>query len=231
VKPALLLLPGLLCDSALWDHQIKALAAKVEVTVPDITGHDSIKALAKTVLEKAPDSFALGALSMGGYVALEIMRQAPERVTRLLLMDTSTRPDTAEQTRRRRGLIELAKRGDFKGVTPRLLPMLIAPERLADNVLTKTIMDMAQRVGKEAFLRQQTAILGRVDSRPFLPDIKIPVTIICGEHDALTPPEHSHEMAQLIGGKTQVEVIRKSGHLAPLESPEAVNSILIKAMD
>lgn len=168
---------------------------------------------------------------MGGYVALEIMRQAPERVTRLLLMDTSTRPDTAEQTRRRRGLIELAKRGDFKGVTPRLLPMLIAPERLADNVLTKTIMDMAQRVGKEAFLRQQTAILGRVDSRPFLPDIKIPVTIICGEHDALTPPEHSHEMAQLIGGKTQVEVIRKSGHLAPLESPEAVNSILIKAMD
>jgi len=227
VKPTFVFLPGLLCDEALWAHQIKALGGNVNVQVADLTGQDSITALAEQTLQASPPEFTLVALSMGGYVALEIMRLAPQRVKHLVLTDTTARPDTPEQTRRRRGLIDLAKRGDFKGVTPRLLPMLIAPHRIDDTPLTQTITDMAQRVGRDAFLRQQTAILGRVDSRPFLKNIKVPVTLICGEADAITPPEHTHEMAELIGLHAHTHILKSCGHLAPLEKPEAVNEILL----
>lgn len=227
MKPTFVFLPGLLCDAALWAHQIKVLEGSVTSLVQDLTGHDSVSDLASHVLATSPESFTLVALSMGGYVALEVMRQAPQRVTHLVLVDTTARPDTPEQTRRRRGLIELAKRGDFKGVTPRLLPMLIAPHRLDDKPLTQTITDMAQRVGRDAFLKQQTAILGRVDSRPFLQNIKVPVTIICGEADAITPPDHAHEMAELIGSQARTHILKNCGHLAPMEKPEAVADILL----
>jgi pimeloyl-ACP methyl ester carboxylesterase len=123
LKSSLLFLPGLLCDAALWQHQIKALKGDFNTSVADLTGYDSIPALAAAALAKAPKRFTLVALSMGGYVAFEMMRSAPERVERLVLMDTSARPDTPEQKRRRKGLIELSRKGDFKGVTPRLLPM------------------------------------------------------------------------------------------------------------
>lgn len=230
VNPTLLLLPGLLCDEALWQHQIKALQGKAEIIVPDMTGSNSIEGLAANALRKAPDRFILAGLSMGGYVAQEILRQAPERVSKLFLIDTSARPDTPEQTRKRKGLIALANKGDFKGVTPRLLPMLIATERLEDVELTTIITDMAKRVGKEAFIRQQTAILNRIDSRPTLDGLKIPTTIICGEVDALTPPEHAKEMADLIGRNAQLHIIPNAGHLTPLETPEAVTEKLISAL-
>lgn len=226
----LILLPGLLCDQALWEHQIKALQGKVDVLVPDLTGFDNMQDLAAHVLATAPERFMLGGLSMGGYVAQEIMRQAPERVSRLFLIDTSARADTPEQTRRRQGLIHLAGKGDFKGVTPRLLPMLVAPHNLENTIITQTIMDMAQRVGKEAFVRQQTAILTRINSIPSLANIKVPTTIICGEEDALTPPEHAHEIARAIGRNTPVHIIAKAGHLAPLEAPEQVNALMLAAI-
>ncbi|MDX1922167.1 MAG: alpha/beta hydrolase [Alphaproteobacteria bacterium] len=227
MKPTLVLLPGLLCDKALWQHQINALGAYVDVIVPDLTGHDSMPELAKTVLSMAPDSFALAGLSMGGYVAMELMRQAPQRITQLALIDTSARPDTDESRRKRRGLIQLAQKGDFKGVTPRLLPMLIAASRLQDEELTKLIIDMAGRVGMHAFLNQQKAILGRIDSRPHLSLITVPTTIICGEQDALTSPEHAQEMANFIKG-AELHIIPGAGHLAPLEQPAPVNKILKK---
>lgn len=164
----LLLLPGLLCDEALWDHQLRHLADLGPMSVADLTRDDTLGAMAERVLEAAPPRFDLAGLSMGGYVAFEILRRAPERVGRLCLIDTSARPDTEEQAARRRGLMELAGRGQFKGVTPRLLPLLVHPDRLADAPLTGTVMAMADRVGAEAFLQQQRAILGRPDSRPGL---------------------------------------------------------------
>lgn len=225
MKSSLLFLPGLLCDAALWKHQIKALEGDFNANVADLTGHDSVAALAKAALESAPKKFTLIALSMGGYVALEIMRAAPQRVEKLVLMDTSARPDTAEQKRRRRGLIELSKKGNFKGVTPRLLPMLISEDHLHDEKITTVIMDMAQRVGQEAFTRQQTAIMGRMDSRPLLGEIKIPTLIVVGRQDALTPPEHAEEMARAIPG-SKLEIVEDSGHLTPLEQPLRVNALL-----
>ncbi len=226
MKPSLLLIPGLLCDQALWQHQIKALGAKANVQVADTTGADSIPAIAESVLAKAPATFTLAGLSMGGYVAMEIMRVAPNRVTSLALLDTTARPDTDEQKRRRKGLIQLSNRGDFKGVTPRLLPLLLAPDHLNNEVLVKVVMDMAQRVGQQAFVRQQTAILNRVDSRPDLANYKVPVKIVCGEHDALTPPEHAEEMKKLIGKNATLHIISGAGHLTSLEAPEKVTEIL-----
>jgi pimeloyl-ACP methyl ester carboxylesterase len=221
----ILFVPGLLCDADLWAAQLAAVSAAHPVMVANIAGADTVAALAQAVLAAAPPHFALAGLSMGGYVALEMLRQAPQRVAGLALVDTSARPDSAEQARRRRGLIALARTGKFKGVTPRLLPMLLHPGRLDDAVLTGRVMAMAERIGREAFLRQQTAILGRPDSWPDLPRIGVPALVACGRQDAITPLEVAEEMAGLIPGSDLV-VIEDSGHLSTMERPEAVNAAL-----
>ena len=224
-RPPLLLLPGLLCDEALWAPQIDALAEQADMRVADLTRDDSVKAMAKRALDAAPGRFALAGLSMGGYVALEIVATAPERVERLALLDTSGRADTPEQLRRRQGLIALAGRGEFKGVTPRLLPLLIHPARIEDEALTGIVMGMAERVGKDAFLRQQRAIMGRPDRRPLLSKIHVPTLVLCGNEDALTPVELSREMAAGIA-TSRLTLVPDCGHLSTLERPEAVNAAL-----
>jgi pimeloyl-ACP methyl ester carboxylesterase len=153
------------------------------------------------------------------------MRQAPHRVERLALLDTTARPDTPEQSRRRRGLIELARKGNFKGVTPRLLPLLIAERFLEDASLTGAVMAMADRIGRDAFLRQQQAIMGRPDSRPDLPDYRLPVLILCGREDALTPLDRHEEMAAAIPD-ADLLVLGGCGHLSALERPAAVSAAL-----
>lgn len=223
--PPLLLLPGLLCDAALWQNQIKGLKTLADCHVVDTTRHESIDAIARAVLSHAPPQFALAGLSMGGYVAFEIMRQAPQRVLKLCLIDTSARPDTDEQQQRRRLLLAMSKSGQFKGVTPRLLPMLIHPDRMDDKDLTQTIMAMAERVGRDAFHHQQTAILNRIDSRPFLKDIRCPTQVIVGAQDTLTPIEIAREIASGIAG-SRFNIIESCGHLSSLERPEEVTAIM-----
>jgi pimeloyl-ACP methyl ester carboxylesterase len=222
---SVLFLPGLLCDSRLWRDQIAALADIAHATVADLTRDESVDDMAMRALATMPGRFSLCALSMGGYVALAIMRLAPERVTRLCLMDTSARPDTPEQERKRRGLITLARTSRFRGVTPRLLPSLLHPDRLQDQALTQDVMDMAERVGRDAFLRQQAAILGRPDSREILPCISVPTLVAVGSHDAVTPPEYSAEMAVAIPGAV-LQVVELCGHLPPMERPDEASKIL-----
>ena len=224
-KTSLVLLPGLLCDRELWRRQIESLGDVASPWVADLTLDDSMAAMARRVLAAAPPVFALAGLSMGGYCALEIMRQAPARVTRLALLDTGARADSPEQTARRRGLIELAEKGDFKGVTPRLLPLFLHPDRLKDAELTGRVTAMAHRVGKDAFLRQQKAIMGRIDSRPYLARIACPTLLLCGRQDQLTPPALHEEMASLIPGAL-LEVIEDCGHLSAMERPDAVDAAL-----
>lgn len=223
-KPSLLLLPGLLCDARLWRDQSAALAPLATPVVADLTLDDRIEAMATRALAAVEGPFALAGLSMGGYVALEIMRQAPERVTRLALLDTGARADTDEQKRRRRGLLSLSRSGQFRGVTPRLLPSLIHPSRL-NGPLAAEVMEMAERVGKEAFLRQQEAIMHRIDSRPDLPRITVPTLVGVGAEDALTPPPLAAEMAALIPG-ARLRHFADAGHLPTMETPEAVNAAL-----
>ena len=220
----LVLLPGLLCDRALWENQARHLADIAESRVMDLTVADSVEALAVAALEVAPPRFALAGLSMGGYVAMEILRRAPERVLKLALVDTTARPDNPDQLSRRRGLIGLARSGKFRGVTPRLLPLLIHPDRQADQDLTTTIMVMAERVGQEAFIRQQTAIMGRPDSRPGLGAVACPTLVVGGREDALTPPPLLAEIADHIPGARHV-IIEECGHLPPLERPHALSAL------
>jgi pimeloyl-ACP methyl ester carboxylesterase len=221
----LLLLPGLLCDAALYAPQTTALADIAAPIVGDLTRHDSIADMAAAMLAEMPEYFSLVGLSMGGYVAQEIMRRAPHRVGRLALLDTSARPDTEERHARRRGLIELVGKGHFKGVTPQLMPLLIARDRLADQPLVDTVMGMAERVGRDAFLRQQRAIMGRKDSRPDLERIACPTLVLCGRDDLLTPLPLHQEMAAAIPG-AELVVVEDCGHLSTLERPEAVNAAL-----
>jgi pimeloyl-ACP methyl ester carboxylesterase len=221
----LVLIPGTLCDAALWRHQIDHLGDIAEVSVADHTRHDSMAEIARAILAAAPPRFALAGLSMGGFVAFEIMRQAPERVDRLALLDTSARSDPPEMVQRRHDLTRLTHVGQFKGVTPRLLPSFIHPSRLSDQALSRIITEMAERVGPEAFVRQQTANAARPDSRPDLARIACPTLIACGRHDALTPLALSQEMARGIPNSTLV-VIEDCAHLPTLERPQAATALL-----
>lgn len=221
----LILLPGLLCDDALWSHQTHYLSEVADITVADLTGHDSVAALAADALAKAPSRFALAGLSMGGYVALEIVRQAPERVAKLALIDTNARSDTDEQRRKRRELMALAERGEFRDVTPRLLPVLLHPDRADDAGLTGEVIAMADRVGRDAFLRQQKLIMDRPDSRPMLPSISCPTLVLCGRQDAISTLEMHAEMADAIPG-SRLAVVEECGHLATLERPHAATALM-----
>ena len=220
-----LFLPGLLCDGRLWRDQVDALAG-TRCVVADLTHDDSLGAMAERSLRALPAEARLSVcgLSMGGYVAFEIMRRAPGRVARLALFDTSARPDTPEQTRRRRGLLSLSESGMFRGVTPRLLPQLLAPAHVA-GPMGAEVMAMAERVGRPAFHRQQRAIMHRPDSRPDLAAIAVPTLVGVGEEDALTPPHLAEEMAAGIPG-ARLARIPGAGHLPPMEAPDAVIRLL-----
>lgn len=220
--PPLVLLPGLLNTAEVWQRVIDALGDEAAPQVPDLTQDDSIAAMAARVLAQAPaEPFALAGLSMGGYVALEIMRQAPHRVARLALLDTQARPDTEEATERRQALMRLAQAGRFETVADRLMPLLLDAPRIDDPALVELIRRMARTVGKDAFLRQQRAIIGRADSRPSLGAIRCPTLVLCGAHDLLTPPERHEEMAQAIPGARLV-IVPACGHMALLERPREV---------
>ncbi|CAG0993338.1 Pimeloyl-[acyl-carrier protein] methyl ester esterase [Burkholderiales bacterium] len=221
----LLLLPGLVCDAELFAAQASGLADVADVRVADLTAHDTMAALADDALRRAPwPRFALGGLSMGGYVAYEILRRAPGRVAALALIDTSARPDSAEASDNRRRLMALALR-DFSAVAETLLPKLLHPAHAADPRLAGIVRDMAARVGAEAFARQELAIIGRADSRPDLGRIACPAVVIAGRDDALIPPEVHEEQAAGIRGADLVFVDR-CGHLATIEQPEGVNAAL-----
>lgn len=222
--PTLVLIPGLLCDERLWQDQITNLTDVCRPHVADMSQDNSIEAMAKRVLAKAPERFILTGLSMGGYVSFEIMRQAPERVICLALIDTMARLDDDESIELRKGLIKLAEEGRFVGVTPRLLPNIIYKDKL-NTPIADEIINMAARLGKETFIRQQTAIITRDDSIPTLATIKVPTLIIVGEEDKRTPPEESRIMAETIPN-AELHMLPKCGHLPPLELPQVTTTLL-----
>lgn len=225
MKPTLLLLPGLLNDHRLWGAQTEALAPQAQCVVADLTQDDSLAAMAERALASAPPRFALAGLSMGGYVALEILRRAPERVERLALVDTTARPDTAEQSQRRKDAVALARSGGFDRIMPTMLPLLVHPDHLALDRVGGVAKDMARAIGPEAFARQQNAIMHRPDARPGLTRIACPTMVVVGADDTVTPLERAEEMAGLIPG-ARVVVVEKCGHLSPLEQPAAVSALM-----
>jgi pimeloyl-ACP methyl ester carboxylesterase len=182
--------------------------------------------VAADVLRDAPfEKFALAGLSMGGYVVLEMMRQAAHRVLKLALLDTTARADTPEQTRKRRDFILLAERGRFLGITDALLPMLIHPSQLANRELVSTIKKMAKNTGRDAFIRQERAIISRTDSLPLLSRIACPTLVMCGRQDALIPLDRHEEMAAGISG-SRLEIVEECGHLSTMERPAETSAAL-----
>ncbi|UCV04630.1 alpha/beta fold hydrolase [Dechloromonas denitrificans] len=227
MKPKILLLPGLLNDASLFTEQMVALSALGSVQVGDLTRSDSIGELAADVLAGAPDGrLVLVGLSMGGYVAFEIMRTAPQRVAALVLMDTTARPDTPEASALREELIKLAET-DLEAVTERLLARLSHPDLMNQPAVRGVIQSMASGLGKEVFIRQQRAIMSRPDSRPTLAGIACPTLVICGREDQITPPEMAEEIAAGIK-HAELKIIEQCGHLSTLDQPEQVSNLLLE---
>jgi pimeloyl-ACP methyl ester carboxylesterase len=224
-KVPLVLVPGLLCSDALFGPQCRSLADCAEIAIGRVTGQATLEDMGRAVLRAAPERFALGGLSLGGYVAFEILRQAPERVTRLALLNTNARADRAEQIAQRQVLAGLARTLGVRAVQAILLPFLLHPERLGDIALRERVLKMADAVGPAAFVRQQDAIIARPDNCPFLSEIKCPTVVIVGAQDRLTPVKVAEELAAGISG-SRLEVIPDCGHLSTLERPDAVNAAL-----
>jgi pimeloyl-ACP methyl ester carboxylesterase len=218
-------LPGLLEDADAFGYQIERLRQSTPCTVADLTRAGTIAALAKEALEQAPEGrFALVGHSMGGYVALEIMRQAPQRVDRLALLNTNARSDTPEATANRRRLMDLAQK-DFPEVIRTLIPKLLLDDHATYAEMAGTITEMALATGKEAFALQERAIIGRIDSRPHLGHIACPTLVLAARQDALMPLDLLEELARGIPGST-LAVVERSGHMAPIERPEEVLELL-----
>ncbi|SDU37664.1 alpha/beta fold hydrolase [Stappia sp. ES.058] len=220
----LVLVPGLLCTRALFQPQIEAVAGRA-VMIADHQTDTTLDAIADRLLEMAPERFALAGLSMGGYVAMAVMRKAPQRVTRLMLLDTTARPDAPEQTQNRRRQMALAQDGRFDQILPALYPLFVHERREDDTALKAVCTRMAEETGPHAFVRQQEAILARPDARPHLPAIACPTTVVVGEGDRLTPPDRAHEMHELIA-ESRLEIVSDAGHLPTLEMPDTVTAIM-----
>ena len=224
-REPLLLLPGLLCDHVVWQSQLEDLSDVSRCTVAQLGTQDTIESMARDALDAAPDTFSLAAHSMGGYVALEIMRRAPERVRRLALLSTQPRADTAEQADRRRAFIEKARRGGFSDVIAGFPPLLFHASRLGEPGLVQGFRAMAERVGQEAFLLQQRAIVARRDSVASLGAVACPTLVLCGRQDLITPIVNSELMADSIPG-AELVVLEDCGHMTPVEQPVVVNRAL-----
>lgn len=222
-----LLIPGLLSSPRLYAGQVPQLWRLGPVTIADHTRDESMSAIARRILGSAPPQFSLVGLSMGGYVAFEILRQAHGRVAKLVLLDTSARPDTPEQTEVRRAQIELAKRGRLSEVVDASIPRLVLPQRRADPRVREVLHQMAAEVGVEGFVRQQLANIGRPDSRPGLGAIHCPTLVLVGDGDEITPLDRAAEIANAIDGAGLV-TIPESGHSSTIEQPEFVTAALVK---
>ncbi|HEX4618140.1 MAG TPA: alpha/beta fold hydrolase [Steroidobacteraceae bacterium] len=222
----LVLIPGLLASARLFAPQIPMLWRLGPLTVADHTRDDSMDAIARRILASAPPRFALAGLSMGGYICFEILRQEPGRVARLALLDTSARADTPEATAMRRTQMALAAEGRLGEVVETQFERMVHPLHRNDTRLRDLNRLMGEDVGPEAFVRQQTAIIGRPDSLPTLAAIGCPTLVLVGEQDELTPPARAAEIADGIPG-AQLMTVPECAHLSTIERPREVTRALV----
>jgi pimeloyl-ACP methyl ester carboxylesterase len=225
----ILLVPGLGGSPRVYAPVAPALWRLGPVTVANHIRDDSMGAIARRILAEAPPRFALAGHSMGGYIAFEIMRQAPDRVAKLALINTQARPDTPEATARRNTQIARAKAGEYHAVLEELFLGFVHPSRREDACLRQLVHDMGNDIGAEAFIRQQTAIISRPDSRPALAWIKCPTLVLSGDEDNTIPNSLSKEMAEGIHG-AKLTIIPHCGHTSQAEQPQATADALVEWM-
>jgi pimeloyl-ACP methyl ester carboxylesterase len=217
------MVPGLGSDEDLYAEQRAALGADVDVRITSVRDGASIGDMAQAALAVAPERFALLGLSMGGYVALEVVRRAPERVTALALLDTSARPESAGQSARRAELAAVVAERGFPAMLDELWPHEVAASRVGDAALRQRFDAMMTRAGPEVFLRQQQAVTRRADSRPLLAQVVVPALVPCGREDRITPRDGSEELAAGLADARLV-VLDDCGHLSSWERPDAVTA-------
>ena len=225
VAETLFLLPGLMCDSAVWEHQRANLPDHARIIVPDFRGFDSLTAMAEHVLSSAPDRYAVAGHSMGGRVALELFNLAPDRVTRLALLDTGVHPKAAGEEEIRQVYIDLAKQGGMQAVASKWIAPMVHPDRISDRDLIGRITAMVERTTVEEFIGQVQALLNRPDASPYLQRIQCPTLLLAGRHDTWSPPDQHEAMLKMIG-HARLIIIEHAGHMAPMEKPEAVTNAL-----
>ncbi|MGB0966483.1 MAG: alpha/beta fold hydrolase [Litorivicinus sp.] len=217
-------LPGTLCDERLFAPQRAALGAGV---VPDVSQFDSVTSQAHAVWQSlGPGSVKLVGLSYGGILALEMIRQQPQRVTHLAVLDSNARSDTGEKQRQRNALIEQLIEGQFESIVmEQLKPLYLGCKQRDNSAILNTVRDMALSQGQAVLERQVRAVRDRPDQRSYLPQIQVPTLILAGQEDVLCPPDRQHEMHQMIA-RSQLVLLPDCGHLSTLEASEAVNQAL-----
>lgn len=221
----IVLVPGLTCTPRLYAPQLPALWLFGAVTVADHRRDSDMAAIAARILADAPPRFALVGLSMGGYIAFAMLRQAPERIVKLALLNTNARADTPEQTASRKTQIAMAQSGRYGEIAGLSLPRYLLKRNQDDPAMSGIVRQMIEETGAEAFVRQQTAIMTRPDSRPLLASIRCPTLVLVGDTDVATPPEVNKEIADGVAGSKYI-VVPDCAHLSTLEKPEAVNAAL-----
>jgi len=223
----ILLVPGLVSSPRIYAPVVPALWRFGPVSVANHIRDDTMGAIARRILAEAPPRFALAGHSMGGYIAFEIVRQAPDRVAKLALINTQARPDTPEATARRRDMIARARAGEYSAILDELFPGFVHPSRLGEASLRQLVHDMGEDIGVEAFVRQQTAIISRADSRPTMAWIKCPTLVLTGDADNTIPNSLSVEMAQGIPG-ARLTIIPDCGHLPQVEQARACADAMVE---
>ena len=222
------LIPGLGSDAVVWRRTIAALDGQVEAVVGDTLSDESLAGMAARILDQAPERFALAGVSMGGMVALEMMRIAPERVSHLALIDTTVLPDSfGRKAFRHLANLVVATSGDFRRLAERSLGSLVHPDTPED--VRAELVGMSVRVGAQAYVRQNRAVIARADLRSGLSRIRVPTAVIVGEQDRLTPAELSRDISRLTPGST-FHLIPECGHLPPIERPDAVAALLMELL-
>ena len=235
MQPTLVLLPGLMCNAAAWAPQVLALSGRARCVVADFGLLDSLPAMAQHVLATAPTpTFALAGHSMGGRIALEVMRQAPERVERLALLDTGTKPlptgEAAEKERAGRlALLQLAQTQGMRTMGAQWLRGMVHPS-VPGSALFEQVLDMLEHSSPQQYAAQINALLTRPDAGPVLPTITCPTLVLCGREDYWSPPEQHAQIAAGIAGSTLV-VVEHCGHMATVEQPQAVNAAFADWLD
>jgi pimeloyl-ACP methyl ester carboxylesterase len=220
-----LLIPGLSCTARVYAEALQVLWPHGPVVVANHLAGQGVAEIAANILRDGPPRFALAGFSFGGYLAFEVLRQAPERVTKLALIDTTARPDDPAATEMRRRRIEQARAGKFSLVVEQSFATSVHPDHASDASLLKVHRQMAASNGPEVYVRHQEAIIARPDSRPVLATVGVPTVVIVGDADQITPPDAAMEMHAGIRGSRLV-VVPRAGHLALLEQPAIVNAAL-----
>ncbi|CZF85884.1 alpha/beta fold hydrolase [Grimontia marina] len=221
----LVLLPGMMCDHRLFEHQVAFLGEEREVIVMNIDGHDSMSALAADVLENAPEKFALGGLSMGGILAMEVFRQAPERITRLALMDTNPRAELDEVKEGRKAHLARTANGEMLDVMQEVMIPKYVHRDIPRPDIEKLCLEMAANLGDTCFVNQSLALRDRADQQDTLRTVTVPTLILMGEDDQLCPRDRHDTMKSLIPHADFI-IIPFAGHLPTLEKPEATTRVL-----